>query len=194
MRKLILSLLFFMMIGLSLQAQTDFIIRGGLHSIINPEAKINNNTIKGGKIGWNLGADLRFGRYLFLQPGAHFYSSSLTQKAGSTTVEDFKNSVRIQSLKIPIAVGLSPFNLETSDFAIVFLAGIVPTFNLGIKDSKGFIKNDDLTKVNWSGKLGAGVELGSIVFGIDYEFGFNKIFKDVDRKFSVIGLTVGLKL
>lgn len=194
MRKVILSLSFFMMIGLSLQAQTDFIIRGGLHSIINPEAKINTNNVKGGRVGWNLGADLRLGNHFFIQPGAHYYSSSLSQRAGSTTIEDFKNSLRLQSLKLPIVVGLSPFNLEKSDFAIVVFTGIVPTFNLGIKDSKGYIHNDDLTKVNWSGKVGAAVELGSIVFGVDYEFGLNKIFKDGDKKFSVIGATVGLKL
>lgn len=193
MKKIILSLSMLVFFGLAAQAQTDFIIRGGLHSVINPESKLNTTTIKGGKVGWNVGADLRFGKFLFLQPGAHFYSSSLTQKADGSTIEDFKNSVRLQTLKIPVVVGLSPFNLDKSDFAIVVLAGIVPAFNLGLKDNKGFIKNDDLTTVNWSGKVGAGLEFGAFVVGLDYEFGLNKIFKDANEKFSVIGATIGFK-
>lgn len=193
MKKLILSLSLLIFLGLTAHAQTDFIIRGGLHSVINPESKINTTSIKGGKIGWNLGADLRYGKFLFIQPGVHYFASSLNQEASDPSVEGFKNSLRLQSLKIPVAVGLSPFNLDKSDFAFVVLAGIVPTFNLGIRDNKDFIKNDDLTKVNWSGKVGAGLEFGAFVVGVDYEFGLNKIFEDADKKFSIIGATVGFK-
>lgn len=193
MKKLILSLSLLIFLGIAAQAQTDFLIRGGLHSVINPESKINTTSIKGGKVGWNLGADLRFGNYLFIQPGVHYYASSLSQEASDPSIDGFRNSLRLQSLKVPVVVGLSPFNLDRSDFAILVSAGIVPTFNLGIKDNKDFIKNDDITNVNWSGKVGAGVEFGAFVVGIDYEFGLNKIFEDADKKFSIVGATVGFK-
>src|SRR5699024_639229 len=108
-------------------------------------------------------------------------------------VEGFKNSQRLQSLKVPVVACLSLFNINRSDFAVVVLAGIVPTFNLGIKDDKDFIKNDDLINVNWSGKVGAGLEFGAFVVGVDYEFGLNKLFEDADKKFSIVGATVGFK-
>jgi len=193
MKKLILSLSLLIFLGIAAQAQTDFLIRGGLHSVINPESKINTTSIKGGKVGWNLGADLRFGNYLFIQPGVHYYVSSLSQEASDPSIDGFRNSLRLQSLKVPVVVGLSPFNLNRSDFAILVSAGIVPTFNLGIRDNKDFIKNDDITNVNWSGKVGAGLEFGAFIVGVDYEFGLNKIFEDADKKFSIVGATVGFK-
>src|SRR5690625_6243880 len=82
-------------------------------------SKINTTSIRGGKVGWNLGADLRFGNYLFIQPGVHYYASSLSQEASDPSIDGFRNSLRLQSLKVPVVVGLSPFNLNRSDFAIL---------------------------------------------------------------------------
>ena len=91
-------------------------------------------------------------------------------------------------------VGLSPFSKAgNGNFEFIINGGVVPTFNLGIVDDNDFVKNDDLTKVNWSGKVGAGMEFGMLVVGVDYEFGFNKIFEEGDKNFSIIGATVGIK-
>ncbi len=194
MKKFILSAFFLLVLGMSAHAQANFIIRAGLHSVLSSESTINTTNVKGGRIGWNLGGDMRFGNILFVQPGIHFYSSSLSLKATDTNVKDFKKSAKLQSLKVPVMVGVSPFNKGgTSDFAFVLSAGIVPTFNLGIVDDNNFIKNDDLTKVNWSGKVGAGLEFGVFAVGVDYEFGFNKILKDAKDNFSIIGASIGFK-
>lgn len=194
MKNLFLTLSLLLMIGMAAEAQTNFIVKGGLHSVLSAESEINTTNVKGGRVGWNLGADLRFGNILFLQPGVHYYSSSLSLEATNTTITDFKNSARLQSLKIPVMIGLSPFsNLGKGNFEFVMNAGIVPTFNIGIVDDNNFIKDDDLTKVNWSGKVGAGMEFGAFVVGVAYEFGFNKILDDADKNFSIIGATVGFK-
>ncbi|MBY5957111.1 PorT family protein [Membranicola marinus] len=194
MKKIILSVCMFVALGVTAQAQADFIIKAGLHSVLSSESEINSTNVKGGRVGWNLGADFRFGNILFLQPGAHFYSSSLSLEAADGTVTDFKESARLQSLKVPLMVGLSPFsNAGGGNFEFVINAGVVPTFNLGIKDENDFIKNDDVKDVNWSGKVGAGLEFGVFVVGVDYEFGFNKILDDAESNFSIIGATVGLK-
>src|SRR5690625_3266406 len=102
-------------------------------------------------------------------------------------------SLVLHSLKVPDVVDLSTFNLNRSDFAILVSAESVATLNLGIRDNKDFIKNDDITNVNWSGKVGAGLEFGAYIVGVDYEFGLNKIFEDADKKFSIVGATVGFK-
>lgn len=194
MEKIIFSICFFVMLGMSVQAQSDFIIRAGIHSVLNPEMEVNTANVKGGKVGWNLGADLRLGNFLYLQPGIHFFSSSLSVEAGSGTIDDFKNSTRINTLKVPIVLGLSPFsNVGSGEFNIVVDAGVVPSFNLGFADDGNIFDKDDLKDVNWSGKVGAGVEFGFFVVGAYYEFGFNKIFEDGDSNFSIIGANVGLK-
>ena len=194
MKKIILSVCLIMAFGMSAMAQADFIIRAGVHSVLNPEEEINTATVKGGKAGWNLGADFRFGNLLFFQPGVHFYSSSLSVEAGSTTIDDFKNSTRVQTLKIPISLGLAPFSsMGNSNFDFVVDAGVIPSFNLGFADDNDLFDKDDLENVNWSGKVGAGLEFGLIAIGAYYEFGFNKIFEDGESNFSIIGATVGLK-
>jgi len=193
MKKIILSISLLLALGISAQAQSDFIIRAGIHSVLNPETEINTANVKGGKVGWNLGADLRLGNFLYLQPGVHFYSSSLSVEAGSSTVDDFKNSTRIQSLKIPIMVGLAPLSNAGDNFDLVVDAGVVPSFNLGFSDDDNLFDKDDLNDVNWSGRVGAGLEFGFFAVGAYYEFGFNKIFEEGDENFSIIGATVGLK-
>ncbi|WP_236975156.1 outer membrane beta-barrel protein [Membranihabitans maritimus] len=193
MKKIILSSLLVAMFFITGKAQSDLLIRAGIHSVLSSESEINSANIKGGRVGWNAGLDYRVGNHLFFQPGLHYYSSSLSLSTDNGNVDDFKNSARLQSLKVPLMVGLSPFNLERSDFAIVVNGGIVPTFNLGIVDDNDFIKDDDITNVNWSGKVGAGLEIGAFILGVDYEFGLNKLFEDADANFSIIGATVGLK-
>lgn len=194
MKKIILSICLFVALGISAQAQSNFIVRAGLHSMLSPESEINTANVKGGKVGWNLGADLRMGNFVFIQPGVHFYSSSLSVEAANSTIEDFKNSTRLQTLKIPVMIGLSPLrNVGSGNFDFVLDAGIVPSFNLGFSDDPDLFDKDDLKDVNWSGKVGAGLEFGLIVVGAYYEFGFNKIFEEGESNFSIIGATVGLK-
>lgn len=194
MKKIIVSAFFLLVLSLSAHGQTNFLIRAGLHSVLSSESEINTTNVKGGRVGWNLGADLRYGNIFFIQPGVHYYSSSLSLKATDTTIDDFKKSAKLQSLKIPVMVGIAPFsNTAKGNIEFMINGGIVPTFNLGIVDDNNFIKNDDLTKVNWSGKVGAGLGFGMFIVGVDYEFGFNKIFDDAEKNFSIIGATVGLK-
>ena len=194
MKKIIFSICLLVALGISAQAQSNFIIRAGIHSVLSPESEINTANVKGGKAGWNLGADLRMGQFLFIQPGIHFYSSSLSVEAGSGTIDDFKNSTRIQTLKVPVVLGLSPFNnVGSGNFDFVVDAGVIPSFNLGIADDGDLFDKDDLKDVNWSGKVGAGLEFGFFVVGAYYEFGFNKIFEEGESNFSIIGATVGLK-
>lgn len=194
MKKIILSACFFLVLGFSAQAQADFIIRAGLHSVLSSESEINTANVKGGRVGWNLGADMRFGKILFIQPGLHFYSSSLSLEAENGSIDDFKESARVQSLKIPVMLGVSPFNnLGDGNFDFVLTAGAVPTFNLGLADDNDLFDDDDLTNVNWSGRVGAGLEFSLFAVGVYYEFGFNKLLEDAEENFSIIGATVGLK-
>src|SRR5690625_6993271 len=110
MKNLILSLSLLIFLGIAAQAQTDFLIRGGLHSVINPESKINTTSIKGGKVGWNLGADLRFGNYLFIQPGVHYYASSLSQQPSPPSIARPSHSLRLPSLPLPVVLPPSPLH------------------------------------------------------------------------------------
>lgn len=194
MKKFIIISLFVFGISTTNFAQSNLLIKAGVHSLLNGSTDINSATVKGGKVGWNIGFDYRMGNYVFFQPGIHYYSSSLSVKADSATVNQFKNSARLQSLKLPLMLAATPFNLKRSDFAIVFNAGVIPTFNLGIVDENNFIKDKDISKVNWSGGVGAGLEFGPLIFGAYMEFGLSELFNEGKNKFNVIGATAGIKL
>lgn len=194
MKKIILSICMFVALGVTAQAQADFILRAGLHSVLSSESEINTTNVKGGRVGWNLGADMRFGNIFFVQPGVHFYSSSLSLEATDSSIDDFKESARVQSLKIPVMIGVSPLNnVGNGNINLVITAGVVPTFNLGLADDNDLFDKDDLTKVNWSGRVGAGLEFSVIAISAYYEFGFNKILEDAESNFSIIGATIGFK-
>lgn len=152
------------------------------------EAKLNDINTEG-RAGWNAGIDFRVGKVVYLAPGAHFYSynARLTRDIDNPEDFDFQGETQIQSIKMPLNMGLKVLGLRA-------YGGITPTFVLGVKEQPDFsFDKDQLNSLTWGGNLGVGLDLLFLTVDASYEVGLTDYFKDVEGKNNVFTLSVGVK-
>jgi hypothetical protein len=151
--------------------------------------------------GWQLGADLRFGDRVYVQPGAFFgsYKTYVTNSGGDTiTAED--NFIR-QNLRLKAMIGYRI--IDSYQFDMRFAVG--PTFDalLGIKDKNGtFVQNEDyFNKGVWNIDAALGFDMGLVTLEPSVSFGLSRVLdqdeivvKDVDSRYITYGFTLGINL
>ena len=148
------------------------------------------------RTGWHAGLDFRVGDgILFLNPGIqyHSYTARLMSNINQDTRIDFTEETTIQSVKIPLNLGLR----ITGDNGLIGLhvkGGIVPTYVMGIKEVNNFDFNvDDLSRLTWGTNIGVGIDFLFMTADLSYEKGLTDYFADVEGKNNVLLLSVGLK-
>ncbi|MBK8227135.1 MAG: outer membrane beta-barrel protein [Flavobacteriales bacterium] len=101
---------------------------------INPQAGVNFQNITNpglgleykANVGWQLGADLRFGNRLFFQPGAHFGRSSTAYKVLNNDTLLFEDDLVRTNLKLNALVGYRI--IDSYQFDLRFMVG--PTYDV----------------------------------------------------------------
>ncbi|MEI7982065.1 MAG: porin family protein, partial [Bacteroidota bacterium] len=111
------------------------------------------------KSGFQVGAFVRVGKRLFLQPELYY-----TTQGGvfTSNVNDWKQNIKIGSLDVPVLIG---FKLLKSDIVNVrLMAGPMASFvvNKSVSEAGGVtgpITSADLNSINWAIQAGAGVDV-----------------------------------
>lgn len=175
-------------------AQVKVIPRAGLN-ISGTDATIKDIRTDA-KVGWNAGLDFRVGDgFLFLQPGAHFYSNTTTPVSNIDDIEDFdfKDQTTIQSVKLPLNIGINLLP-KNGLLRIHAVGGITPTFVAGVKEAENFaFTKDDLNTMTWGANVGVGVDVLFLTVAANYEVGLTDYFKDSSGGNNVFTLSAGLK-
>jgi len=151
-----------------------------------------------GAVGWQLGADLRFGDRLFFQPGAFFgrNATMVSQDNGETTaIED--NLVRT-TLKLKALAGYRI--IDSYNFDLRFMAG--PTYDVLLsaddKDDKIGWNKGDFNSGSFNVDAGLGFDFGYFTLEPSASFGLSRAFsnaeglKDIDSKYITYALTIGV--
>jgi hypothetical protein len=115
------------------------------------------------------------------------------QDLNENTEVNFREETTIQSLKVPVNIGLR----LTGDNGLLGLyakGGIAPTYVLGVKETDNFdFKVDDLNRFTWGANVGVGVDILFLTADLTYEKGLTDFFDGVEGKNNVLTLSVGLK-
>lgn len=173
---------------------------------VNPQLGVNYQRITDpgpgleykASMGWQLGADLRFGDRLYVQPGAFFGRGATVAKytfADTLVVED--DLVRT-TLKLKALVGYRL--VDTYQFDIRFAVG--PTYDVLLSVDN----SDDRIQYNrgdfGDGSLNIDAALGfdmglftlepSASFGLSRVFADNPTVQDIGSKYLTYGLTIGV--
>ncbi|MBK9148751.1 MAG: outer membrane beta-barrel protein [Flavobacteriales bacterium] len=179
-------------------AQFQFNPQAGINfqSITNPGAGIEYKA----NVGWQLGADLRFGNRLFFQPGAHFGRSSTAYKAINNDTLLFENDLVRTNLKLNALVGYRI--IDSYQFDLRFMAG--PTYDVLLSvdnrnDQIGYNRGDFRTgSFNLDAALGFDMGLVTVQPGVS--FGLSRVFKDnptvqdIGSRYLSYGVTIGINL
>ena len=138
--------------------------------------------------GFHAGAFARIGDKLFLQPEAYYTSAASTiEKTVSSHGDLWKQKVTIGTLDVPVLIGFKIIN--SSIFKLRIMAGPEVAFKVNSKVSDltaaGPIKDSDISKVNWYGQVGAGIDVLILTLDVRYQFGFSKVINDVTTNSTV---------
>lgn len=171
------------------------------------------------KSGYQLGAFVRIGKKLHLQPEAYF-----TAKAGELTFStlgadpddptktvEVKQGITFNTVDVPLLIGYTIFNPKV--FKLRLQAGPVASFVANKKydltldgvesgDDGSFFNEDDFNDLNWGLQFGAGVDVLFLTIDLRYELGLNDVYNSTNTssgtntllKNNVFFLSVGWKI
>jgi hypothetical protein len=139
-------------------------------------------------VGYFAGGGLRFGQFLFLEPG-FYYQEQKIKLAG--------DGVGIRSFMVPVLAGVN-FNLQVA--AIRLGVGPTVTFQSGVgrNDLVPPLVNDDFKKTRFGYQLGAAARILFVAVDLSWQKDFTKAFENSavngDGKLGSfkIGLGVGI--
>lgn len=175
---------------------------------VNPQVGVNFQQLTSpdpgveykANLGWQLGADLRFGDRLFFQPGAFFGRSVTAIKNASSDTLVYEDDLVRTNLRLKAMVGYRL--IDTYQFDLRFAMG--PTYDvlLSVDDRDDRIGYDkgDFNKGSMNIDAALGFDMGlisvepSVSFGLSRVFSDNPAVKDIGSKYLVYGLTVGINL
>lgn len=145
-------------------------------------------------LGWQLGADLRFGDRAFLQPGAFLSRNTTVLTVADSTASKQEVDLKTTNLRLRALVGYRI--IDSYQFDMRFMLG--PSYDVILSDN---LKDEDgLAYKNGSFNIeaGLGFDMGLVTLSPTMVFGLSKVFKDnpnvdkVDSKYFTYGLTVGI--
>jgi hypothetical protein len=151
------------------------------------------------KSGFQIGAFARIGKKLYLQPEFYY-----TTQGGvfSSNTQNWKQTVKIGSLDVPVLVGYKLINSDLVNLRI--LAGPAASFVVNKTISEGGadpgpVTSGDLKGVNWSIQAGAGVDVWMFTLDVRYQIGLNQLIKEAkswkfDSKNNVWVVSLGFKI
>jgi hypothetical protein len=157
-------------------------------------------------VGWQLGADARFGDRFFLQPGA-FLGRSITAvtttvptengAAGSVEVED--DLVRT-NLKLRAQLGYRI--IDSYQFDLRFMLGPSYDVLMSIDDREGNLtwNEGDFNDGSFNLDAGIGFDMGLVSLSPTASFGLSRVLKDdpalseISSKYITYGLTLGFNI
>lgn len=176
---------------------------------VNPQFGINYQHLTGSApegttykaaMGWQLGADLRFGDRLYVQPGAFFGRSATMVQARPDGALLYEDDMVRTNLRMRAMFGYRI--VDTYQFDLRFAMGPSYDVLLSVDDRHDRIAYDKGDFRNGSLNIDAtlGFDMGyftlepGVSFGLSRVFSDNPAVKDLDARYLVYGVTIGVNL
>ncbi len=151
-------------------------------------------------LGWQLGADLRFGDRLYFQPGAFFGRSATAVKSYSSDTLVYEDDLVRTNLKLKGMIGYRI--IDSYQFDLRFAMG--PTYDvlLSVDDRNDEIgyNEGDFQKGSLNIDAALGFDMGLVTLEPSVSFGLSRVFSDnppvqeIGSKYLTYGLTLGINL
>jgi hypothetical protein len=214
MKKFIL-VLFVTLCSTFTYAQLGFGIKGGF-TMSKLSVDISDYA-DAAKTGFQLGAFVRIGEKIHLQPEAYFTTKTgnlefnYNELVGQDTLSRaVSQDVKLSTIDVPVLLGVRVLKLPKLNVHVQ--AGPVASIvvnkkfdvsfdGIDVEDDKSPIIADDFSNINWGLQFGAGIDFLFLTADIRYELGLNNIYKSPDTmtqdptiKSNVFFISVGWKI
>lgn len=149
-------------------------------------------------MGWQLGADLRFGDRLYFQPGAFFGRSATMVQMRPESEIMYEDDLVRTNLRMRTMFGYRI--IDTYQFDMRFAMGPSYDVLLSVDDRNGRIGYDqgDFRRGSLNIDAALGFDMGhftiepGVSFGLSRVFANNERVQDIHARYLVYGLTIGL--
>lgn len=174
----------------------DIVIKPTIGINISDFSKVPPGDKVTGKLGWQIGGSVVFGRKFYFEPGVFYAqkSSEYSYVNSSTTPTTFDQDYDISGIRIPVAIGYNFIGNSKGAFNIRAFGGgsafILTSVSQGEKS--------DYTSPTWGLFAGAGVDFLIFFVDLKYEWSLTNIQDDVSQidlgKSRSFFVNVGVKL
>jgi len=149
------------------------------------------------RVGYALGGTVRFGSALYFAPGLYYQQTGFEATAtDDLTLQTITESVGVNAFHIPVYVGFIIGGTSAASTGLRVYGGPAATIVTSVADNDFDLTKDDYETTIWGGTIGAGFDLTSITFDLNYEIGLTDVFSADDAigaKQNVLRGLVGLK-
>jgi len=125
------------------------------------------------KSGYNVGAFARLGTKIYLQPEL-LYCVRNGESTGESTSGTASQTIKLKTIQVPVLVGFKLIDLKLA--SIRAFTGPAMSYVLKSSNVEMNLPNFDPENFKnniWDWQLGAGVDVGPIVFDVRYEWGLS---------------------
>jgi hypothetical protein len=165
--------------------------------VINPKVGVTFNNFQVNheqyqntlaKMGWNIGADVRYGTKWLAKGGLHFYKISGDLIPMDTIA--LQESLVINQIKIPVGIGLKAFRVDYFNIWI-YVDGV---FNYSYRTNQPASGDSKNRGTTFSGRAGVGIDLWRITIEANYERSFTELMdNDIEAKNKMVNVSIGIK-
>ncbi len=142
------------------------------------------------KKGWNLGVFARIGNRVYLQPELLYTllksnsEVTLVTSTGTLTPGTYSQVFDVKAIQVPLLLGIKLIDLKEASiraFTGPALTTVLNDSKIGIRKSGGveipstLYDPKSFKKAVWNWQLGGGIDLGSLVFDVRYEWGLTNL-------------------
>ena len=195
MKKLILTLTCVAAIGAAnAQVQVNPQLGITYQHLTNPAPNVEYNAA----LGWQLGADLRIGDRLYVQPGVFFGRNATLQRTSYSDTLTVEGNLVRTNLKLKAMVGYRI--VDTYQFDLRFAMG--PTYDVLLsaddKNDRICYNQSVFSQATLIIHAALGFDMGvftlepSVSFGLSRVFNDNLLVRDIDSRYLTYGLTLGV--
>ena len=198
MKKLILTLPLLLLIGMA-NAQFQ----------VNPQVGINfqrmtDPGIPGleykGAVGWQLGADMRFGDRMYFQPGAFYGRNATVIKQTYNDTISFQNDLVRTNLKLRTMVGYRIVDTYQLDVRLAMGPSYDVLLSIDDRNADASFNEGHFRDGSFNWEASIGFDMGYFTLEPSASFGLSQVFKDkytvqdLSTRFITYGLTIGINL
>jgi len=200
--KKILLLLLIITFGLEVKSQEWF--------CLGPKIGYNSNTLSGNlntissevKNSLQVGAFMRVGSKVYIQPEANYQVLSGTLNSSNSSSSMLGQDYSIQSLKIPALLGFKLLNKSAVNFRLMAGPAVTYLFNKKIdpvtENELWPLKSaSDLKNSVWSVQTGVGLDVLFLTLDVRYEFGVENMYSgnsNFKMRNNMFNVSLGFKL
>ena len=141
-----------------------------------------------GNVGYIIGAKYKRGKFFYWELGARYNAASYSLTNLST-----KDDLKINSIDVPINVGINLLSVASRLVGLRAYIGAVPTFTTKVLDNKLDITKDDINSFLMYGQVGLGVDVAFFFLETGVNYGFTDMLEKINSNPTQLFVNLGFR-